>query len=164
MSKNKTKITAESGKQEMFIEHEFDAPRVLVFKAMTDPQYFTQWWGPRGHKTEVDSVDVKTNGHWRYIHIDEKGSKYGFHGVYHEVIPSTRVIQTFEWEGMPETGHVTLETSTFEELPNNRTKLVIHQVLQSAADRDYIVKYGTEGINETYTRLDEFLEKLKNKK
>lgn len=41
-SKNKTVITAEPGKQELFITREFDAPRELVFKALTDPKLYTQ--------------------------------------------------------------------------------------------------------------------------
>jgi uncharacterized protein YndB with AHSA1/START domain len=164
MSNNKVKITAEPNKQELFIEREFDAPRDLVFKVMTDPELLPQWWGPRGHSTEVDKADVRSGGEWRYIHDDNQGHKIGFHGVFHEILKPSRVIQTFEWEGLPETGHVILETAKYEELPNDRTKITIQQVFQKVEDRDGMVQHGMEkGLSESYERLDELLEKMDNK-
>src|SRR5713226_1827717 len=97
---------------------------------------------------------------WRYTHTDEKGNAFGFHGVNHEVLAPERLIDTFEFEGMPEKGHVSLETAQFEELPEGRTKLTILVVFQSVADRDGMVASGMEwGIVESYQRLDELLEK-----
>lgn len=162
---NKTKITAEPGKQEIWIEREFDAPRELVFKVCTDPKLVPLWWGPRDHSTEVDKVDVRSGGAWRFIHTDKNGNKTGFHGVYHEVLAPSRVIDTFEWEGLPETGHVILETAKYEQLPGDRTKLTVQQVFQSVADRDGMVQSGQEkGLKETHERLDELLEKLQHGK
>ncbi|MEO8065579.1 MAG: SRPBCC family protein [Candidatus Doudnabacteria bacterium] len=162
MSKNKTKITAEPGKQETIIEREFDAPRDLVFKVTTDPQYLPQWWGPRELTLEIDKAEIRTNGYWRYVHTDKLGNKSGFHGVYHEVLAPERVIGTFEWEGLPEKGHVILETTKFQELPGNRTKMTIQQVFQSVADRDGMLASGMEkGMDESHERLDELLEKSK---
>lgn len=159
---NQTKITAEKNKQEILIEREFDAPRELVFKVTTDPTLIPQWWGPRNTTIEVDKADVRSGGQWRYVHSDKNGNKIGFHGVYHEVMSPSRVIDTFEWEGLPETGHVVLETARYEALPGNRTKLTIQQVFQSVADRDGMVQSGQEkGLKETYDRLDELLEKNK---
>lgn len=161
---NGLRITVEPGKQESLIEREFDAPRELVFDVMTDPKYLPQWWGPRGHRTEVDKADVRSGGEWRFIHTDEAGNKIGFHGVYHEVLKPERVIDTFEWEGLPEKGHVILETMRLTSLPNDRTKMTIQQVFQSVADRDGMVQSGQEGgMRETYERLDELLEDLRSK-
>src|SRR5512146_2476397 len=106
---NPTKITAEPGKQELFITREFDAPRELVFKAFTDPELYVQWLGPRSMKMKLEKFEPRSGGAWRYIHIDPQGNEYGFHGVYHEVLPPERLIDTFEFEGLPEAGHVTLE-------------------------------------------------------
>lgn len=158
--KNETKITAEPGKQEIWIEREFEAPRELVFKVTTDPTLLAQWWGPRNQAIEVDKADVRSGGEWRYIHTGQDGKKIGFHGVYHEVLAPVRVIDTFEWEGLPEKGHVILETARYEELPEGRTKLTVQQVFQSVADRDGMVQSGQEmGLRETYERLDELLAK-----
>lgn len=162
ISKNITKIKSETGKQEIWIEREFDAPQDLVFKVSTDPKLICQWWGPKETSVEIDKADVRSDGEWRYLHVGKDGSKTGFHGVYHEVLPPKRVIDTFEWEGLPETGHVILETVRFESLSSNRTKLTIQQVFQSVEDRDGMIASGQEkGLKESYERLDELLEKMK---
>ena len=161
MAKNETKITSVPGKQEIIIEREFDASRELVFKACTDPQLIPQWWGPRYLSTEVDKMDVRPGGEWRFINRDAEGKAYAFHGVYHEVLAPERIIDTFEFEGLPETGHVTLETMKLEELPGGRTKLIVQSVFQSVADRDGMLQSGMEaGVHDTYNRLEELLKKM----
>ncbi len=158
---NPTQITAEPGKQELFITREFDAPRELVFKAHTDPELFAQWLGPRGYTMTLETFEPVSGGKYRYIHTDPAGNAFGFHGVYHEMSPEL-MIQTFEFEGMPEKGHVILDTMRLEELPGNRTRITIHSVYQSVADRDGMVQSGMErGVNEGYERLDEILAGLK---
>jgi len=160
-AKNKTTITAEPGRQELFITREFDAPRELVFKAHTDSELFAQWIGPRGLTTTLEAFEPVSGGKWRFTQKDKDGNEFGFHGVFHEVSPE-RVIQTFEFDGLPESGHVTLETMTLEELPNGRTKLTAQSVFQTVSDRDGMVQAGMEhGVNEGYERLDEILENFK---
>ncbi len=159
-AKNKTTITAEPGKQELFVTREFDASRELVFKAHTDPALFVRWLGPRGLTTTLETFEPVSGGKWRFIQKDQDGNEFGFHGVFHEVSPE-RVIQTFEFDGLPERGHVVLETIQFEELPNGRTRLTSQSVYQSVADRDGMVQAGMEsGVVEGYERLDEILEAL----
>ena len=154
MSKNKTIVTAEPGKQELFITREFDAPRELVYRAHTDPEIFAQWLGPKDLSVEFEVFEPVSGGRWRFLNIDQDGNEYAFHGTFHEVSP-TRVIQTFEFDGMPETGHVSLETMTLEDLPNGRTKLTTHAIYQSVADRDGMVEAGMEsGVADGYEKLD----------
>ena len=161
MAANQTKILAEPGKQEIVITREFDAPRGLVFKAVTDPKLVPQWWGPRYLTTEVDRMDVRPGGQWRFINRNAEGNEFGFHGVYHEILAPERIIDTFEFEGLPETGHVALETMKLEELPGGRTRLTTQSVYQSVADRDGVLESGMEGgLNETYDRLEELLKKM----
>ncbi len=160
MSKNKATITVEPNKMDLYITREFDAPMELVFKAHTDPELFPQWIGPYGLVTILEKFEPVSGGSWHFTQTEKDGSSYGFHGVFHEVSP-TRVIQTFEFDGLPESGHVTLETMTLEPLPNNRTKLTTHSVFQSVSDRDGMVQSGMEhGVVEGYERLDEILAKM----
>ena len=160
-SQNKTTITTEPGKQELFITREFDAPRALVFKAHTDPQLYAQWLGPRGYEMTLETFEPVSGGRYRYLHKDTDGNVFGFHGVFHE-ISEELMIQTFEFEGMPERGHVILDTMRLEELPGNRTRVSIQSVYQSVADRDGMVQSGMEhGVNEGYERLDELLEQMR---
>jgi uncharacterized protein YndB with AHSA1/START domain len=150
-----TRITAEPGKQEIVITRVFDAPRELVFKAATDPDLISHWWGPRSLTTVVDKMDVRPGGVWRFVQRDLGGNEYAFHGVYHEVVSPERIVDTFEFEGMP--GHVSLETATFEEHAG-KTKLTIRSVFQTVEDRDATLKSGMEkGAVETMERLAEYL-------
>ncbi len=156
-TKNKTTITVEPGKQELFITREFDAPREHVFKAHIDPKLYSQWLGPRGYDMKLETFEPHSGGRYRYIHKDPSGNEYGFHGVFHE-ISEELMIQTFEFEGLPERGHVILDTMRLEELPGNRTRVTIQSVYQSVTDRDGMVQSGMErGVNEGYERLDEIL-------
>ncbi len=158
---NKTVITAEPGKQELFITREFDAPRELVFKAFTDPELYVQWLGPRGYTMKLVTFEPTSGGRWRYVQMDQHGNEFGFHGVNHEVLAPERIIGTFEFEGLPESGHVLLETVQFEELPGGRTRITGHSVYQTVEDRDGMVQAGMEsGTVDSYERLDELLEKL----
>lgn len=162
MANNKTKITAEPGKQEFFIIREFNAPPELVFKAFTDPELYVQWIGPRELETHLETFESKSGGSWRYIQKDPEGNEFAFHGVNHEVKAPERIIGTFEFEGLPEKGHVILQTAKFEALSGDRTKLTSQSVFQSVEDRDGMLMSGMEeGVNDSYNRLDELLEKMK---
>jgi len=153
----------EPGKQEIFIVRELDAPRELVFKAFTDPNLYSQWLGPRRLTTKFEKLEAKNGGSYRFINEDEKGNKFAFHGVYHEVLEPERIIGTFEYEGLPEKGHVTLEITKFEKLPEGRTKLTAQDIFMSVADRDGMWQSGMEeGINDSYDRLEELLGNMKS--
>lgn len=160
-TKNKTNIIAEPGKQDLFITREFEAPCEAVYKAFTDPELYVQWLGPRGYKMRLETFEPHSGGRYRYLHQDPQGNEYAFHGVFHEISPE-RLIQTFEFEGLPESGHVSLETLELKPLPGGRTSLMIHVVYLSVEDRDGMVQSGMErGTNEGYERLDELLERLR---
>ena len=161
MSKNKTTIHAEPGKQELFITREFDAPRELVFKAHTDPDLYVRWLGPRDLSTTLETFEPVSGGRWRFIQKDKDGNEFGFHGVNHDVTAPERIIGTFEFEGLAEPGHVILETTKFEALPGGRTRVITHSVYQSVEDRDGMVQSGMEsGVVQGYERLDEILREI----
>ena len=157
-SKNKTPVTADPGKQDLFIIREFDAPRELVYKAHIDPKLYVQWLGPHGYEMILEIFEPVSGGKYRYIHKDKEGNEYGFHGTFHDM-SIDNMIQTFEFEGYP--GHVSLDCMTLEELPGKRTKATIHSVFQSVSDRDGMIQNGMEkGVMEGYERLDDILEAM----
>ena len=157
-SKNQLKITAEPGRQELYVVREFDAPRELVFRIFTDPDLLHRWLGPRNMTMTIDHYDARTGGSYRYIHTAPNGDSYAFNGAFHEITAPVRAIQTFEFEGLAERGHVSLDTATFDELPGERARLTIHSVHRSVAARDGIVMSGMErGMAEGFDRLDELL-------
>ena len=149
---NKTKIIVEPGKQEIFIVRELNAPRELVFKAFTDPDLYSQWLGPRRLTTKFEKLEAKNGGSYRFINEDEEGNKFAFHGVYHEVLAPERIIGTFEYEGLQEKGHVTLEITKFEELPEKRTKLIAQDIFMTVVDRDGMWQSGMEEGNQRLLR------------
>ncbi len=161
---NLTKITAEPGKQEIIITREFGAPRELVFRAFTDAEMYVQWLGPRSLTMTLETFEPRNGGRWRYIQKDQQGNEYAFHGVNHEITAPERIIGTFEFEGLPESGHVTLDTARFEALTGDRTKLTIQSVFQSVEDRDGMLQSGMEsGMNDSFDRLTELLAELVEK-
>jgi len=152
-------VIIEPGRQDIVTRRVFDAPRDVVFRVFTDPELIPEWWGPRRYETIVDHADVRPGGGWRYLNRSAEG-EYGFHGVYHDVTAPERVVQTFEFEGVP--GHVALETALFEELPDGRTQYTGISVFQSVEDRDGMAATDMEeGMRESYARMDQLLEKLK---
>jgi uncharacterized protein YndB with AHSA1/START domain len=148
-----TKVTTPSDR-EIVSERVFDAPRERVFAAFTDPELIPRWWGPRDTTTIVDQMDVRPGGAWRFVHRGPDGET-GFRGTYREVAPPERIVQTFEWEGMP--GHVVVETAIFEDL-GGRTKLTNISLFQTTEERDGMLASGMEaGLTESHDRLDELL-------
>ena len=144
--------------REIHVERIFDAPRDRVFELFTDPELIPEWWGPRGTTTIVDEMDVRPGGSWRYVTRNSDGSETAFRGTYREVSPPDRIVQTFEWEGMP--GHVSVDTAVFEDL-GERTKLVSSSIFHTTEERDGMLGSGMEeGMNETYQRFDELIERL----
>jgi uncharacterized protein YndB with AHSA1/START domain len=146
--------------RELAMTRHFDAPRELVFAAMTDAKHIPHWWGPRGIETIVDTLDLRPGGRWRFIHRGPDGVEYGFNGEFREIVPPERLVYTFEFEGMP--GHVAVETVTFEDL-DGRTKVTSVSLFPSVEDRDGMLESGAEqGAVETWDRLAELLERLQS--
>ncbi|HEV3322157.1 MAG TPA: SRPBCC family protein [Solirubrobacteraceae bacterium] len=141
--------------REIVTERVFDAPRERVFATYTDPELIPQWWGPRRMTTTVDQMDVRPGGSWRFVMREPDGREIGFKGIYREVTPPERIVQTFEWEGMP--GHVIVETATFEEL-DGRTKVTTTSLFHTTEERDGMLASGMEGgLTESHERLAELL-------
>jgi uncharacterized protein YndB with AHSA1/START domain len=157
---NKTEIKAEPGKQELFIIREFEAPRELVFRAYTEADLYEKWVGPKDLKMWVEEMNAVAGGSFRFVH-ERGGHKYTFFGVYHDVTRPERIIGTFEFDGLPEPGHVIMGTTKFEELPGGRSRIVHQSVFQSVNDRDGMVASGMErGVTDGYEKLDSLLAEM----
>ncbi|HEX6061294.1 MAG TPA: SRPBCC family protein [Candidatus Limnocylindria bacterium] len=144
---------------ELRLTREFDAPRELVFKAMTDPALLSRWWGPRKYRTVVDEMDARPGGKWRMRNIGADGGEHAFRGEFREVVPSERIVWTFEYEPLP--GHISIETVTLTER-DGRTLLTVHNQFASKEDLEGMVNSGMEsGARESYERLDELVLALK---
>ena len=151
-------ITAEPGVPQVLTARTFDAPRDLVFRAFTDPDLLVRWLGPRKYTMTIERYEVRDGGTYRYVHADDAGNAFGFHGVFHGEPSPDGFVQTFEFEGAP--GHVSMDTLTLEE-QDGTTTVRTNSVFQSVEARDAMVQAGmAEGMNEGYDRLDELVAAL----
>ena len=133
---------------------DFNATPAQLLRAHTDPELYARWIGPNETETVIDHWDARTGGSWRFLsRVD--GEEYGFHGSFHEV-SDTRIVQTFTFEGMPES--VALETLTFEDLGDGRTRLHAQSLVDSFEGRDAWLASDMEtGVNDGYAKLDALL-------
>lgn len=151
-----TEITIDPDVPLVRITREFDAPPAKVFRAHADPELLAQWNGPRSTTMRVDHHDCRTGGSYRYVHTTSQGHEARFNGCFHDVRPGERIVQTFCYEGMPDS--VALEKLVFEDIGGGRTRLTATSLVDSFADRDAFVASGMEvGVREGYERLDELL-------
>jgi uncharacterized protein YndB with AHSA1/START domain len=159
ISNNLTATTA-AIEREIVITRVFDASPEFLLKAYTDRNLIPQWWGPKRLITTVIKMDVRPGGIWRFIQRDSDGNEYLFNGMYHEIMAPTRLVYTFEFEGMP--GHVTVETVTFEEEHSGKTRLTSKSFFQTVEDRDMMLNLRVGGgAAESMDRLSELLKYLK---
>ncbi len=149
----KTKLTFPNDRT-LRTERVFDAPQSRVWKAYTDPKQLAQWWG-RGQKCTIERHELRRGGHWRFVVYEGKAAQ-GFEGRFREVTPEDRIVQSFEWDGMP--GHVCIETVTFEDLGDRRTRLVTESLFHTAEECAVAAQSGMEeGVNDSYEALDRVL-------
>ena len=152
---NQTRIEADPDLPVIRIIREFDATPERVFRAWTDPELFVQWIGPRSIETTIEKWDARTGGEWRYTGSREDFAM-GFWGSFHEVRPAERLVQTFSFDGAPDS--VSLETMTFEPLEGGRCRITGVSVVESLEIRDQILASGMDvGVNEGFEKLDELL-------
>ncbi|MGB2694063.1 MAG: SRPBCC family protein [Dehalococcoidia bacterium] len=153
---NKVEVRLPSDR-EIQVTRVFEAPRDLVWRAYTEVDMVAKWWG-RGNPLDIERFEVEPGGHWRFVETHGGGSD-GFEGRFGEVVAPERLVQTFEWDGMP--AHVALNTATFEDLGNGTTKLMATSLFHTAADRDGMLQSGMEeGMSQSYAALDELLGSL----
>ena len=143
---------------EIVLTREFDAPRALVFEALSKPEHLRNWWGQASSTLTHCDMDFRPGGKWRFVERDKDGQEWGFRGEVREIVPPERIVQTFEWEGLP--GHISVETMRLEDL-GGRTRITVTSVFDSVEDRDGMLQSGMEqGAGESYDRLEAYLKTL----
>jgi uncharacterized protein YndB with AHSA1/START domain len=153
----KTKVHAEDGKQDLLITREFNLPLELLFKAHTEAGLLEQWMG-----TKVLKLDYQKHGSYQIETRDPQGNvAFRANGVVHQLITDQKIIRTFEMEGAP--FGVQLEVYDFEALTPGTSKLTMHTIYETGAQRDQLLKLPfTQGINMAHNRMEELISKLNN--
>lgn len=155
--------------REIIITRIFNAPRELVFKAWTEPEHITQWWGPKGFTTRVEELDLRPGGRSRYVMVGPDGTEYPAEGVFREVVPPERIVTTDEFgEDYEKMTDIDLPqgivlTALFEEIDDKTTKLTLQISHPTAEDRRKHEEMGVvAGWNSSFDCLDEFLAQQQN--
>jgi len=140
--------------REIVLTRVFDAPRSLVFDAMTKPELLKRWFGPRGWSLVVCEVDLKVGGAWRFVLRGPDGTEMGMRGVYREIVPPERSVHTESFDDFP--GESLVTTTLVEQ--GGKTRLTGTVLYPSQEIRDMVIKSGMEhGAAETYDKLAEYL-------
>jgi uncharacterized protein YndB with AHSA1/START domain len=155
-TKHETEIYADPALPTIRIVREFDAPADRVFGAWVDPELFVRWIGPDDLETTLEQWDPRTGGSWRYTAHRGGEVVARFYGSFHEVRPGERLVQTFTYDGVPD--GVSLETMTFEDLGDGRSRTTGLSVVESLETRDMILASGMDiGVIEGFRKLDALL-------
>ncbi len=151
------KVTLPSDR-EILLSRVFDAPRHLVWEAMTTPAYVRRWWCMDGFTMPVCDIDLRVGGAYRYLMISPDGQEVGFRGEYREIVAPSRIVHTEIFEPFPD--HPALCTLTLEE-QGDKTRyqtLVVHDTKES---RDAHVNSGMEsGADLCLDRVEEIAREL----
>jgi uncharacterized protein YndB with AHSA1/START domain len=145
--------------EQILITREFDAPKHLVYKAMTTPELVKRWWHAQRGEVTIVEIDLRVGGKWRYVMVADNGFEVGFHGEYREIVPDAKIVTTEVYEGLPEGVSVadaaTLNTATFAEA-DGRTTLTLLIQATSKASRDAIIDSGMEaGLQDALDLLEQ---------
>ncbi len=143
--------------KEVILRRVFNAPRELVFKAMTEPEHIRKWWGPREFELKECEMDFRVGGAWRFVQRKSDGTEHPFRGEYLEIVAPERVVQTFIYDvdgirDFPMTEHMTLTEQ------DGKTTLTTRVVHGSQQARDGYLSSGMEwGATESMDRLEELV-------
>jgi uncharacterized protein YndB with AHSA1/START domain len=138
----------------------FDAPRQLVFDAMTKPEHVRRWWGciSEGHSVTQCEIDLRVGGKWRFVHAGPEGEYPAFYGVYKEIEAPGRLVYTEIFEPYPDNGSLVTQLLTEE---NGKTRLDLTARYESLEVRDMVIKTGMEkGAAISYDRLEDLVIEL----
>jgi uncharacterized protein YndB with AHSA1/START domain len=150
------------GNTEIHITREFDAPKHLVYKAVTTPDLVKRWWNAKRGEVSIAEIDLRPGGKWRYVMATPEGMEVAFHGEYREIVPNERVVTTEVFEGAPDPeNNGTVSTMTLEE-SNGRTTMTVLIECPNEFVRNAIIESGMEaGMQDAYDLLEEVAISLK---
>ena len=148
-----------SSDQEIRMTRLFDAPRQLVFEAMSKPEHVRRWWGQlgEGYSVPVCEIDLRPGGRWRFVNRHPKGEA-AFHGEYREITPPSRIVFTEIFEDFPDSVSVVTAELADE---GGKTRLTATVRYPSKDVRDMVIASGmSTGAGISYDRLEDLLAEL----
>lgn len=144
--------------REVVVTRLVDAPRPIVYSAMTDVRHIPNWLtGPEGWTMPICEVDLRPGGRWRYVYRKSSGREMEISGVYREVVPNERVVATESWgPPWPESVNATVLIDV-----GTQTLITMTMTFESLAARDAALKTGmSSGVDKSFDNLDVLLRTL----
>ena len=157
MSAETLQVTTPS-EREIAMTRVFNAPRRLVFDAHTKSELVKRWLlGPPGWSMPVCEIDLRVGGKYRYVwRRDKDGKEMACGGVFREVVPPERIVNTEQFDDPWYPGESVVTTVLVEQ--GGQTTLTQTMRFDSREIRDAVLKSGMEsGVAISYDRLDEIL-------
>jgi uncharacterized protein YndB with AHSA1/START domain len=149
------KVTTPSG-NEIAMTRVFEAPRALVFDALTKPELLKRWFGPPGWSLVVCEIDLKVGGAYRFVMSGPDGTNMGMRGIYREIVPPERMVSTESFDDPWYPGEALATTVLVER--GGETTLTLTVRYGSPEIRDAVLKSPmTRGVTRSYERLAELL-------
>jgi uncharacterized protein YndB with AHSA1/START domain len=154
------KIEAPKDEPVIHMTRTFNAPRALVWKAISEPEHAIRWWGPHRHTNRVLKWDWRVGGEWKIETTTEEGEKIVFFGEYREIEKPQKVTQTFSFDQLPPGAH-SVDTVVLEDHGDKTVYRAVSRV-PDIESRDAMIASGMEvGVVEGFERLDAMLEDWK---
>ena len=155
------KVTLPADNQ-ILITREFDAPREMVYRAITTPELVRQWWHAKRGEMTVCEIDLRVGGKWRYVMVAHGEFEVGFHGEYREIVPNERIVSTEAFEGIPDADeHASVNTMTLTET-DGRTRVEILVEHPTREGRDAHINSGMEaGLQDALDLLEQVAASLR---
>jgi uncharacterized protein YndB with AHSA1/START domain len=170
----RSSTAAESTDRALIVTRVFDAPRELMWKALTEPERLERWWGPKGFTSRIHKLELRPGGTFLYSQRNGEGLEMWGKWVYREIIAPERLVfvSSFSDEKGNLTRHPfepnwpleTLGTSTFTE-DRGRTTATVRMVPINATESEQRtffdgVNFMEEGFAGTWDKLDKYLATL----
>jgi len=140
---------------EIVLTREFEAPIQLVFDVFTRPEHVRKTIAPFGEEVTVCSIDLRVGGDYHIVFVTDDGVECSFRGTYLEIEPPTRSVQTWRFEGWPDTEAV--ETMELREA-DGVTMLTWRLAFRDQAGRDHMTRY--DGIEANFDNVADYLRSL----
>jgi uncharacterized protein YndB with AHSA1/START domain len=157
----KTKVHAEEGRQDLVITREFELPVDLLFRAYAEPEIIEQVMTNPYTTARLLKFEAKNHGSYQLESSDAQGKVvFRANGTIHEFSPNKKIVRTFEMENTP--FGVQMEVYEFEPMTDDTSRLKMHVIYESGAQRDQVLKLPfAQGISMAHNRIEEIVSKLK---
>jgi uncharacterized protein YndB with AHSA1/START domain len=144
---------------EIIMSRTLNAPRQLVWKAITQPEHLTHWWGPNGFTNTFTEFNFAVGGVWRFVMHGPDGKDYNNRIIFTEITPIERF--AYDHDGDDNRDDVMFRVVMTLEDRGKQTFITLHQFAPNEVMIEQMKKFGAvEGGKQTLARLESYLQSM----